>query len=77
MRRKKNSDVQARYQMKPCRYRAVFFDAPDLPIVFNGYTEDGKERHLRHFVSDDGTVIYLPKAAKDFDSINTIKEVDG
>ena len=77
MRRKKtNSDVQARHKMKVYRLKAVFRNAPDLPIVFNADTEDGY-RDLSHFENEDGTVRYIPRAVKDFDAIDTIKEVDG
>ncbi len=69
-------DVKQQHKLNPYRFKAVFCNAPDLPIVFNGIIEGGVYREFSHFESDDGTVIFPPRARRDFDCIDSVKEVD-
>ena len=70
-------DVKRQHQMDVYRFKAVFRNAPDLPIVFNGVIEGGVYREFSHFETEDGTVIFKPRARRDWDSVDSVKEVDG
>ena len=63
-------------QVDVYRFRACFRDAPPVPFVFSARTEDGR-REFSHFETEDGTVVFRPRSRRDWDSVDSVKEVDG